>query len=583
MLSSSPLVPFYTLCAPVGLVTTIGLAVIAAAVMVVVLHWLKQPALLAYILAGLLLGFFAHSAVRESAQAMENVSHLGLVLLLFIIGLELNLGGILRLGPRVATALLLQAPIAIAAVWGLQWLLHLVGVQALGLGSGRASWFYFAVAASLSSTAVVVRLLDEKFDLDSQAGKATVLTLIAQDIWAVLALSYVSTTGTAGAWSAVLMVVYALLVGAALVLFARHVLARVMLSLVKAPDLIAMVALGWCFACAAAMSYVGLSAEMGALIAGLTLGSLPIATEVLAKVSSLRDFFMALFFIALGISLPPPTASVMAGAAVLAIIALAARLFLFMPTLMAARMGPIVSAATAINLGQLSEFALLLTPIGRSKGALTTDEAATISYAMMLSVLLASYAIKSNYRVAAGFARLLRRSAPTAAPRAASTEDGRGAEIVMLGFFLNAEAFVERLKQEQPELLPKILVIDFNLKNHPRIAALGLRVAYGDISNPDTLRHFGADKARVVISTISDTFLRNTCNEKLLDELRLLNPEVAFIGTANSAGSATQMVERGAFACIAPPEQAAPRYAEAVIKALARSEARELGAQESSA
>ncbi len=562
------------------LVPTIGIAIIAASIMVVVFNRMKQPALLAYIVAGFLLGALVAPMLGESAHTMESVSHLGLVFLLFIIGLEMDLRGILALGPKVATALLLQAPIAIAAIIGLQWLLSLAGIQIPGLGSNSSAWFIFAVAVALSSTAVVVRLLGEKFELDTQAGKATVLTLIGQDIWAVIALSYVASKvggEGGGGTNALLMFGLAIVLVVVLILFAKHVISRIMLSLVKTPDLIALVSLGWCFVCALGISKVGLSAEMGALIAGLSLGSLSVSTEILAKVASLRDFFLALFFIALGMSLPSPNATMIIGALVLVVLTIIARLLLFAPTLLAAKMGHIVSFTTAVNLSQLSEFSLLIAPIGLAAGMLTAEETSTISYAMMISVVLSTYGIKHNYKISKALSAMLKRkeSVEKIDKEAAKGEHvasghGHGAEIVLLGYFQNAEAIMCYLRDDEPELLKKMLVIDFNLQNHAKIAAHGVRVAYGDISNPDTLRHFDISSAKVVMSTISNTFLRGTSNEKLLSGIKLVNPEIAFIATADNIGFAEALESQGAFACVAPPFEAAPRYVQCLKEALYR-------------
>jgi Kef-type K+ transport system membrane component KefB len=310
-----------------GLVPAIGLAIVAAAVLAVVFHRLKQPALLAYIAAGLALGLFSDE-LAGAVPAMSQVAHLGLVFLLFIIGIEMDIAGILRLGPRAAVAILLQAPVSIAAVLAIQALAHAVGLRVPGLGEAPASWLTFAVAASLGSTAVVVKLLADKFDLSTQAGRVTVLTLIGQDVWAVLALSWVSAQGdgTAGHGGVLALLGGAALLAAACILLSHWVLPRVLARLSAVPDVLAVVALGWCFLWAEAFRRIGLSAEMGALFAGLTIGRLPQRVEIQAKVSSLRDFFMALFFVALGMSLPVPGARELAGAAMLVAIVVVTRL-----------------------------------------------------------------------------------------------------------------------------------------------------------------------------------------------------------------------------------------------------------------
>jgi len=560
---------------------SIGVATVAAAVLAVLFNRVKQPALLAYIAAGFLLGALAGPLLGGSRHGMEEVAHLGLVFLLFIIGLELNLKGVFQLGPRVGAVVFLQAPLAVAATWLLLFLLESLGAVPPGLPEARGAWIYFGIASSLSSTAVVVKLLGDKFDLHSQAGRITVLTLIVQDIWAVISLSYVSSLGSAsGGGDAHMAAVFlgATLLAVALFLFARYVLARVMNFLARSPDLIALVGLGWCFACAGAVSWVGLSAEMGALLAGVSIASLPVAGELLGKVSSLRDFFMALSFVTLGMSLPNPSAEILCGSLTLVGIVVVSRLLLFAPTLLASGPGPIISFAAALNLTQLSEFSLLIIPIGVAQGVLSGEDASVVSYALMISVVLSTYAIRYNYPAARFLARVTRRGkpadtgAPSSAPAGAAGHGEGGAEIILLGYFKNTEALARRLKIEAPDLVPRVLVVDYNLKNHPAIREHGLRVVYGDISNPETLRHFGILEARVVLSTISDSFLRGTHNARLLAVVRSMNPAARFVCTGDSQDEADRLRELGAFLCVCPPETAASDYIQAMRKGLAAAE-----------
>ena len=562
-----------------ALVPAIGLAVVTAATLAVLFTRLRQPALLAYIGAGLVMGRFS-GAFSGSLHTMEQVSHLGLVFLLFIIGMEMDLRGVRRVGPRAAVAILLQAPVSIGVALAVQWGAEALGVSVPGLGDTPGTWVYYAVAVSLGSTAVVVKLLGDKFELGTQAGRVTVLTLVGQDVWAVLALSYVSAQGekSEGIAGVATMLGGAALLAVLCVLLSHHVLKRVMGFLATSPDLIAVVALGWCFLWAQAFSFSGLSAEMGALLAGLTVSRLPGRTEILSKVSSLRDFFMALFFVALGIGLPQPSPAVMVGAAALVALVLVSRLLLFAPALLSARLGPIVSLTAALNLSQLSEFSLLLVPVGLAQGVLDAHDAAIVSYGLMLSVVLSSYIVRFNHRIAAALERGFRlrrlgeaRSVPYSGSATTSAEgaDRPEAEIVLLGFFQNAEALSRELRRSAPEVLAKILVVDFNLKNHPTVRAHGLRVAYGDISNPELLRHHGLERAKVVVSTIDDAFLRGTSNAKLVDAVRALNPRARIIVTAPGAEAARELLGHGAFACVAPPSEAASAYASAIREALA--------------
>jgi hypothetical protein len=118
------------------------------------------------------------------------------------------------------------------------------------------------------------------------------------------------------------------------------------------------------------------------------------------------------------------------------------------------------------------------------------------------------------------------------------------------------------------EILAKVLVVDFNLKNHARIRRAGMRVVYGDISNPETLRHCGLDKAKVVVLTLSSTFLKGTSSRKVFNVLQTINPDARFIGTASTARDLQMLMEKGACACISPEQEAAPAYLKAIQIAL---------------
>jgi len=562
--------------ASVNIVSAIGISVVTAAILAFAFKQMRLPSLLAYIVAGLLLSLVARPLFGETIHQMEVVSHLGLVFLLFIIGLEMDLRGVFKLGPRVAAAILLQAPVAVGVVLFVQWLAYESGIAIPGLGIEPSTWFYYAVACALGSTAIVVKLLDDRFDLTSQAGRLTILTLVAEDIVAVLALSYAKASSGTDANIALMLGGGAMLM-AAIVVLARFVLSRVMAQLARSPDLLTLVSLAWCFLCAELMHVVGLSAEMGALIAGLTLGQLPQRMEILAKVLSLRDFFLALFFVALGMLLPVPTVPLLLRAVSLAAIVLIVRIVLFTPTLLYARQGPIVSLAAPINLSQLSEFSLLLIPIGIAQGQLAVDDTVVISYALMISVVVSAFAIPNNYRIALFLARIFRiNNAPNVfgadASNAHSSVAGTNTpDIIVLGYFRNAEAMTRLIKETDPDLIDRILVIDFNLDNHPAIRAHGLQVTYGDISNPQTLRHFCVGNAKVVVSTISDTFLRGVSNVELAESVRLINPAVRFIATAVDDDDAVTLGHSGAHHVVCPPEETASAYGAAIRAALGES------------
>ena len=180
-----------------------------------------------------------------------------------------------------------------------------------------------------------------------------------------------------------------LLAGA--LLFSRFTLPHLFRLIARLPELVLVGALAWCFAVAEFAEFLGLSREMGALIAGVSLSTFPYALDVTAKVTSLRDFFITLFFVALGMTMPMPTLSVLGLALILVGFTLVSRLVTVFPPLYAMRQGLRASILPAINLAQISEFSLVLMQIGVQSGQTTPGIAGAASTAFVVLAVLSTF------------------------------------------------------------------------------------------------------------------------------------------------------------------------------------------------
>src|SRR6266545_2203060 len=225
---------------------------------------------------------------------------------------------------------------------------------------GAFGLVYMAVTAALSSTMIVVKLLYDKFELDTLPGRITLGILVFQDVWAIIVLALQPnlhnpqlTPLAASFGKGLLMIGLSILVS-------RYVLPPLFRSIAKVPELVLVGSLAWCFVMAGGAHATGLSREMGALIAGLTLSTLPYHLDVIAKVTSIRDFFVTLFFVALGMKIPMPTLSLLALAIVSSLFLVASRFLTVSPVLYLLRYGHRVSLLPAINLAQISEFSLVI-------------------------------------------------------------------------------------------------------------------------------------------------------------------------------------------------------------------------------
>ncbi len=421
----------------------------------------------------------------------------------------------------------------------------LIGVSGM---AGNYGLVYLAVATSLSSTLVVVKILSDRMELDSMTSRITLGILVLQDLWAIAFLAVqpdlanlaLVTVAKSMAKAGCLVVVSSLC--------ARFVLPTIFARAGKQPELMLIVAMAWCFAICGLADQLHLSLEMGALVAGVTIASFPYHFDVAGKVSSLRDFFVTLFFVSLGLQIPMPTLEIVGLALAIMAFVIVSRLLTIFPVLHALNYGNRASLVPALNLGQLSEFALVLGALGVSYGHITPELLSAFVLAMVGSALISSLVIPYGHSIHLAVTPFLEKigfkdrvgNRPTDAKAKGQTE------IVLLGFHRNASSLLHTLLERHPQMRDRVLVADFNPEVHKKLTDMGIPCKYGDIGHIDILRQLDLAKADLVICTIPDSLLKGVTNLQLLRNLRLLAPEAGIIVTAETVESANQMYADGA-------------------------------------
>ena len=558
------------------LLNNIGLCVIVAAALAFVANKLRQPAILAYLLAGVLIGPEIGFRLITDPEIIEVISEIGLILLLFIIGLEMDLKKLRASGRPVLVTGVTQ--FLICAALGIPFFLllgfRLGDANAVG---GEFGLFYMAVAAAISSTMIVVKLLYDKFELDTVPGRITLGILVFQDIWAIIVLALQPnlrnpqlTPLAASFGKGVLLVALSLLIS-------RYVLPRLFRSVAKVPELVLVMALAWCFLVCAAASYSGLSREMGALIAGVALSTFPYSLDVIAKVISIRDFFVTLFFVALGMKIPMPTASILGLAAVTSLFLIASRFLSIFPALYLMRFGHRVSLIPAINLSQISEFSLVVASLGLAFGHINSQVVSLIIFVFVITSTTSTYMINYNYQLYRSLSRALSAlHMKDIAAEEAGTEDSSGVAhkpIVFLGFFREASAILHEFElrgseESRHSLLDDILVIDFNPVVYNELRRRGIACLYGDVAHMETLHHARIHHAELVVSTIPDHILKGTSNERLLKKIRQLCPHAKAVVTAESPQRALDLYDLGADFVFIPRMHSSAQVAEVIESGL---------------
>ena len=543
-----------------SLLSGIGVSILAATILAYMATLMRQPLILAYLAAGVIIGPEMGFAWIRDKEEIQTIAEIGLILLLFMIGLELSLKKIKESGTSLIVAGVSQFLLCTALGLGFFYLLGftiqaycpceytVLGIKIIG---GRYDLLYLAACLALSSTTIVVKLLYEKFEIDTLAGRLTLGILIFQDLWAIVLLGVQPNLADPQIkvilWS---FTKGALLVGFSL-LASKYILGAVFRKIAKLPELVLVASLGWCFLIAGTADYLGLSLEMGALIAGIAVSTFPYNLDIIGKIINIRDFFITLFFVALGMKIPNPFANpgLLGLALILAGFLVATRFFAIFPVLYGLKNGNRVSLLTSINLSQLSEFALVIAVLGRKPdfNHIGPDIMTLIILVFVVTSVTSTYMIKYNQglqRILSGVVERL--GFKPIGAQVAEAEEGEAKDIALLGFFRVASAFLHEIEERRPELKDKLVVVDFNPQVYHALSQRHVKVVYGDISNIQTLHHAGLEHVKIAISTITDEILVGTDNQRLISEVRSLAPHAKVIVIAQSNARALELYEAGA-------------------------------------
>lgn len=562
------------------LVEELGLCVLAAGILSALFERLRIPTIAALLVAGVLLGPNALGLI-ESATNIETIANLGLTLLLFVIGLEVNPRTLLGSGRTLLLTGALQVPLTVLAAYGI--FLALAPVLSPHL-EGRYTVLYFALASAFSSTLLVVRYLQDRRLLDTVSGRLAVGLLIFQDVWAIVILALQPSFESPQFAPIVLTFVGIGLLVALAALGARFLLPKAFSIVAKAPELVVLVALAWCFAVGLTGAHLGdlialaqvevqisVSLEMGALIAGMTIASHPYHHEVAAKVSNLRDFFVTLFFVALGMSIPIPDGShAIALAIVLALVAILVRLLIFFPVFYFTGLDRNNAIDASTKLAQISEFCLVIAYLGVKAGHIDGETASVVIFAFVITSVATPFIFTLAEMLPFKLGPWLGHlgfAAPTSRSRIVD-EENHPPSIVVLGYHRVGAALLQDIVRRRPDLVPSVVVLDINVQTHAGLRQQGFRVLYGSAGNPEALRHAGVGRAQLVISTLADELLRGTSNEAIVRAIRAISETTLIFASASRGSAADALYAAGASYVYMPAAETANGVLEASIAAL---------------
>jgi len=371
------------------IIFSIFLIFTGAAILAGIALFARQSLLVAYILLGGLLGPWGFKLVND-ASIIQQIGHIGIIFLLFILGLNLQPTQLLRMF-REATVVTLVSSLSFDAIG------FLIG---RAFGFGLLECLLIGAAMMFSSTIIGLKLLPTTALHHRHVGQVMISILLLQDLIAIGILLFLEGFSQTGVeWKQIGMLgisVPALILGS--LLFERHILQRLMQRFDTIQEYVFLTSIGWCLGMAQLAKTMGLSYEIGAFIAGVSLAASPIALFISERFKPLRDFFLIMFFFSLGasfnISMLP---DIFIPAAILAALMLITKPVIFSGLLRSAGESKGLSNEVGVRLGQVSEFSMLISVLALDAGALGTRASYLIQASTLITFMVSSYLIMLSY------------------------------------------------------------------------------------------------------------------------------------------------------------------------------------------
>lgn len=532
--------------------------------------FLRQPLIVTFIVVGLIAGPSVLDIVH-SKEKIELLSELGIALLLFLVGIKLDVKLIRSIGPvSLLTGL---GQVLFTSVIGL-----LIGIV---LGFSFITSLYIAVALTFSSTIIIVKLLSDKREIDSLHGQIALGFLIVQDlvvvfsmiVLAAIGMGSTQSNGSFGIIIQVLISAFALLVF--VMLFIKYIANPLTTQLAKAPELLVVFTLALATLFAATGKLVGLGMELGGLLAGVALASTPIKESISSRLAPVRDFLLLFFFIALGSTLDLSSL----GGHVFAAIVFSIFVLIGNPLIVLIIMGALgykkrTSFLAGLTVAQISEFSLIFIAMGVSLGHLQSDALGLVTLVGIITIATSTYMITYSHKLYDMFEPHLSHFERKGTPRETSlkkTQSQAQHDIILFGLGRFGTSIAEKLRGQDIN----VLAIDFNPDELKKHAELGITTIYGDATDPEFVSELPLSKAKWVVSTIPTHHLGLVIDDTRKTIVQL-SKSAGFTGkfaiVSHSKHEAALLYASGIDLVLLPYADAASRATELLLEDLSHSQ-----------
>jgi len=513
----------------------LGIIIIIATVLGITAKRLRQPIILAYILTGIIVGPVFLNIV-SSVDIVYVFSQLGIAFLLFLVGLNLNYKVLREVGRISLITGIGQIAFTFIIGYGLALLLGFQSVEA----------FFIGIALTFSSTIIIVKLLADKNDLESLYGKISVGFLLVQDFVAIAVIIMLSGNIIGMPLESLLLVNLMKIVFLFCItfIFGKYVLPPLTGIISKSTEMLFLSGVSWMFVMSMISMYLGFSIEIGALLAGISMASLPYHFEITGKIRPLRDFFLILFFVALGAQMVfSDIGSVILPAIIFSIFIIIGNPLIVTTLIGASGYKKRTSFLAGLNVAQISEFSFILVALGLSMGYIASGIVSMITLVGLITIAVSSYMIFHNNILYNKFSNYLSIFERKKLREKLSYTKSKTYDIVLMGYHRMGYTIMKDFKQKG-----RVLVVDFNPSIIEDVKCKDICCEYGDISDPDVMERVLKVNPKLIISTVPNY----DDNMYILKRVREHGDKIMVFLTTNSVSQALKFYEGGADYVIVP-------------------------------
>jgi Kef-type K+ transport system membrane component KefB len=512
----------------------ISLVIGVAALATIIARVIRQPPIIAYLFAGVLVGpMFLGLIDSSNGDYVQLFARMGVALLLFIVGLSLDFRVLKEVGKVSTLAGLGEIIVTSLAVFGVS----------IWLGFTYQIALYLAAALAFSSTVVVVKILSDKKEIDTLHGKIALGILIVEDFVAALVLMVIPLLN--GSSISMFILGFIKIIGLIFIIFifSSFILNKLMDYLARSQETLFLFGIAWALALAALFNYLGLSLEIGALIAGMSLASSKYNLELGGKIKPLRDFFVVLLFVFFGSQLVGPISTgLIVQAIAFSFLILVGKPFIVMGFLRFFGYKKRTNFLAGSALAQISEFSLVIVLMGLELGYLNQEFMNLAVLIALITIGISSYNIYYSRAIYGKVGPLLHLFDGNLEEK--DYENLGVYDVVLFGHHRIGYKILERLKQ----IKAKVLVVDYNPKVILSLEKQGVDYIYGDAADKNFLAELRLGKAKLIISTVND----ESANIAIKEILKEVESKATFIATAEQPRAAMDLYDIGADYVIIP-------------------------------